>query len=150
MTTLKDFPVMQGRVEIYRNGELIYQGPNVVVDGGKEWIASRIAESPSPAPAEMNYIAIGTGNTAGAAGDTALDTEIARVNIPASTSSSNQAIFIGTFDAGIGTGAIVEAGIFDAAASGTMLARYVFPVVNKGAPDYITIYWSIQVLYNFF
>lgn len=137
---------MVGQVRIEKNGILHYEGPNVVVTSGKEWIASRIAESPSPAPNEMNYIAIGTDNTAGTIADTALGTEIARTSIPASTSSSNQAIFIGTFDAGTGTGALVEAGIFDAASGGTMLARYVFPVVNKDAADYVTVYWSIQVL----
>lgn len=137
---------MRGFVQVYKNGILASEGDNVVVTTGKNWIASRIAQSPSPAPNEMQYMAIGTGNTAGAYEDTTLDTETARTSIPASTSSLNQAVFIGTFDAGIGTGAIVEAGIFDAASGGTMLSRYVFPVVNKEAADYITVYWSIQVI----
>ena len=46
---------------------------------------------------------------------------------------------------GPGTGAITEAGLFDAASGGDMLARTVFSVVNKGASDSITITWTITI-----
>ena len=44
-----------------------------------------------------------------------------------------------------GTGAITEAGIFNASSSGTMLCRTVFSVVNKGASDSMTITWTVTV-----
>jgi hypothetical protein len=53
--------------------------------------------------------------------------------------------YVATFGPGVGTGAIVEAGIFNAASSGTMLCRTVFSVVNKGADDAMTITWQITV-----
>lgn len=137
---------IRGFVQVYKNDELAWAGPNTVVQTGKNWIASRIATSPSPPVVDMSYMAIGAGIATPSSADTTLGTELARVAIPASTANLNQAIFTGTFDAGIGTGAVTEAGIFDAATDGTLLARFVFPVVNKDAADYITVYWSIQVL----
>ena len=142
----QDQVTLKGHVLIFKNDVLVWEGPNTVVAAGKTWVASRIAKSPSPAPLDMDYMAIGTGNTGTLLTDTTLDVEVARVSIPASVSSANQAIFVGTFDAGVGTGALVEAGIFDSASGGLLLARHVFPVVNKEAGDYITVYWAIQVL----
>ena len=49
------------------------------------------------------------------------------------------------FAAGSGTGAITEAGVFNASSGGTMLCRTVFSVVNKGADDSMTITWTITV-----
>jgi hypothetical protein len=46
---------------------------------------------------------------------------------------------------GVGTGAISEAGIFNASSGGTMLCRTVFPVVNKQASDTIAITWTITI-----
>ena len=43
------------------------------------------------------------------------------------------------------TGAITEAGLFNASSSGTMLCRTVFSVVNKGASDAMTITWTVTV-----
>ena len=137
---------IRGFVRVYKNGELAHEGNNVVVQTGKYWIASRIAEAPSPTPNPMAYMALGTGTVSAVTGDTALGNELARVGIPSSTWALNQAIYTGTFDAGVATGALTEAGIFDSVSGGTMLARYTFPVVNKDAADYVTIYWSIQVL----
>jgi hypothetical protein len=42
---------------------------------------------------------------------------------------------VATFGPGVDTGAITEAGLFSASSSGTMFARQVFSVVNKGAGD---------------
>ena len=47
--------------------------------------------------------------------------------------------------AGEGTGALTEAGIFNASSSGTMLCRTEFSVVNKGASDSMTITWTVTV-----
>ena len=43
------------------------------------------------------------------------------------------------------TQAGLGAGIFTAVTSGTMLARTVFAVVNKGASDSMTISWDITI-----
>jgi hypothetical protein len=53
--------------------------------------------------------------------------------------------YVATFPAGSGTAALTEAGIFNAASVGTMMARTVFAVINKGALDTLTITWKITI-----
>ena len=93
----------------------------------------------------MSHMAIGTGSTAAAAGDTALGTESARTALTSTTVTNNEVVYVDTFGAGTGTGAITEAGVFNASSGGTMLCRTVFSVVNKGADDSMTITWTVTV-----
>ena len=93
----------------------------------------------------MSRMAIGTGSTAAAASDSALGSEAARVALTSTTVSGADVTYVATFGAGTGTGAITEAGILNAASSGTMLCRTVFDVVNKGASDSMTITWTVTV-----
>jgi hypothetical protein len=117
--------------------------PNLVVTAGKNWIAGRMYDT--GIPDEMSHMAIGTGTTAAAAGDTALGTQAGIVSLTSTTVSTNTVQYVATFGAGTGTGAITEAGIFNAASSGTMLCRTVFSVINKGAADTLGITWTITV-----
>jgi hypothetical protein len=52
---------------------------------------------------------------------------------------------VATFGAGVATGAITEAGVFNALTAGTMLCRTVFSVINKGALDTLVITWKVTV-----
>ena len=49
------------------------------------------------------------------------------------------------FEAGDATGAVTEAGIFNAASGGDMLCRTVFSVVNKAADDTMSVTWTITL-----
>ena len=93
----------------------------------------------------MSHMAIGTGSTAAAAGDAALGNEAGRVALTSTTVTSNAVAYVATFAAGTGTGAITEAGIFNASSSGTLLCRTVFSVINKGAADTLGITWTVTV-----
>jgi hypothetical protein len=115
---------------------------NLVVTTGLGFIASRMKEATADA---MSHMAIGTGTTAAAAGQTALVTEAARQALTSTTVSSNTVEYVAAFAAGTGTGAITEAGVLNAATSGTLLCRTVFSVVNKGASDSMTITWTITI-----
>lgn len=115
---------------------------NLVVTTGKSFIASRMVGT---TPAVMSHMAIGASSTAAAAADTALGSELGRVAITSGTASGAVATYTATFPAGTGTGAVVEAGLFNASSSGTLLCRTVFSVVNKGANDAMTITWQITV-----
>ena len=117
---------------------------NLVVTAGKGFIASRMAAASASV---MGWIAVGTDSTAAAVGNTALGTELARVatTVSGGTVSTNTVTYVSTFPAGTGTGALVEAGIFNASSAGTLLSRTVFSVVNKGAADEMTITWVITV-----
>lgn len=118
------------------------QHQNLVVTAGKAWIAARMKTS--GAPNEMSHMAVGTGTTAAAVGDTALGTESARVSLSSSVSGA-VVTYTATFPAGTGTAALTEAGILNASSAGTLLCRTVFPVVNKGASDSMAITWTVTV-----
>lgn len=113
---------------------------NLVVNAGLAFIADQL--STTPGATKMTHMEIGTGTTAAAAGDTALQTALDRNAVTSLTDSGAVLTAVGTWAAGDGTGAITEAGVFNAGAAGTMLARAVFSVINKGASDTLTITWT--------
>ena len=139
---LNDGLKLTGKLTIALNDEIVQEVPNLVVTAGKGYVASRMKDTSATA---MSHMAIGTGSTAAAAGNTALGSESARTALTSTTVSSADIVYVDTFAAGTGTGAITEAGIFNASSGGTMLCRTVFSVVNKGANDAMTITWTVTV-----
>jgi hypothetical protein len=121
----------------------VREAENLVVTAGKNHIADQL--SSSPGEAAMGYMAIGTATNAPAAGDTALGGEIDRNALTSRTDSGNVVTYVGDWAAGDGTGAITEAGIFNASTGGTMLCRSTFSVVNKGANDTLKITWDLTI-----
>ena len=115
---------------------------NLVVTAGKGYIASRMKDATATA---MSHMAIGTGTTAAAANQTTLVTEANRQALTSTTVSGAAVTYSATFGAGNGTGAITEAGLFNASSGGTMLCRTVFSVINKGAADTLTVSWTVTV-----
>ena len=132
-----------GAVVIRKNGEIVKEIPNTIVTTGKNDIASLI----TGAGAAMTHMGVGTGATAVAAGNTALETQVDRNALVTSggVASTNTVEFESVWNAGDGTGALTEAGLFSASTGGTMLARTVFSVVNKSASDILTITWTVTV-----
>jgi len=131
---------LTGHLSVSINGEVVQEIPNLVVTTGKNYVASRMKDATATA---MSHIAIGTGSTAAAAGDTALGTEAARVALTSTTVATNTVTYVGTFAAGSGTGSITESGIFNASSAGTLLCRTVFSVVSKASSDQMSITWVI-------
>jgi len=132
-----------GSLTIEKNGEVVQKVKNLVVTTGKAWVIQRMANT---SQGVMSHMELGTGTNAAAAGDSALQSAISGSRTALSTTASGTSItFTTTFAAGTGTGAVTEAGIFDAATSGDMLARTKFAVVNKGASDSMTITWTVTI-----
>lgn len=101
---------------------------------------------------------VGSGGTTAVTSDTALTTEIGTgaVRVPFTAASTalvttnnlaDAVQWVSTFNPGTGTGAIIEAGIFNntTVGQGLMFARTSFPVINKGVNDTLTITWKITV-----
>lgn len=132
---------MSGKLTISLNDEVVREIDNLVVTAGKGFVASRMIGTSANV---MSHMAVGSGSTAAAAGDTALGSELGRTTTSASVSGA-VVTYSSTFAAGTGTGAVTEAGIFNASSSGTMLCRTVFSVVNKGASDSMTVSWTVTV-----
>jgi len=115
---------------------------NLVVNVGKDFVASRMVAASATVMSDM---AIGSGTTAPAAGDTTLQSELGRVTLASASATGAVVTYTASFPAGTGTGAVTEAGIFNAAVAGTMLCRTVFSVVNKGANDSMSVTWTVTV-----
>lgn len=116
---------------------------NLVVDDGLNFIVSRMNDTTQGV---MSHMAVGSGTTAAAAGQTDLVSVLgSRETLDSTTVSTNTITFVSSFEAGEGTGAVTEAGIFNAASSGDMLCRTVFSVVNKQAADSMSITWTITL-----
>jgi hypothetical protein len=139
---LQDDFKMTGRLSIAINDEVVQEVKNLVVTSGKGFVASRMKDTTAGA---MSHMAVGTGSSAAAAGNTALGSEVDRNALASTTVSGADISYVATFAAGEGTGALTEAGLFNASSSGTMLCRTVFAVVNKGVADSMTITWTVTV-----
>jgi len=92
--------------------------------------------------AAWNYIAIGSGDGAAAAGNTALGSEAARGQGDYAYSDDTAAFTVAeTFAAGTATGSINETGLFNDSSAGELFARQTFGTILKGAADTLTITW---------
>ena len=133
---------LHGRLEarLYKadGSVLVRVKDNLIVDTGFSFIAQSVGLA-AGRPNVMSHIGVGTGTTASATGNTALVTEIARKAATFSHTTGTKTFqFEATFNAGEATGAITEAGVFNASTSGTLFDRVVFAVINKGADDTLT------------
>jgi hypothetical protein len=154
---IKDNLTVKGQLTITKTNtatgaEEVTEINNLVVDDGLEYILSSIVANDGVAarPNPMSHMAVGTDGTAQVSTDSALGAEIStggRQPLVSTTldTATNSLEFVCLFDAGEGSGAIEEAGIFNASSGGTMLARTTFPVINKEALDKLTITWVITL-----
>ena len=143
----KDSSKVTGSVNVVVRGEdgavkQEFTVPNLVVDSGLDFIASRMEGT---SDAIMSHMAIGTDNTVANSADTALGAEVARVVLTSGIATSNAIAYVATFPAGTGTGALTEAGVLNAGSGGIMLCRTVFSVINKGASDSMTVTWTVTI-----
>ena len=127
--------------------------PNLVVNSGKALIAQRLVNPGFTSNAPQS-LAIGDDSTTPSAGQTSLESEIARANILPSvgtfsnTISDNVITFVGTFGPSIPstTATLREAAIFDTPnTGGNMLCRTTFSDVSKGTSDTVTVTWNITI-----
>ena len=119
---------------------------NLVVNSGLAYIASRMKDT---SKSVMSHMGLGSGTTAAAASQTDLVSILgSRETLDSTTisgSNNEKIVYVSAFEAGDATGAVTEAGIFNAASSGDMLCRTVFNVVNKAADDTMSVTWPITL-----
>lgn len=118
---------------------------NIIVNVGFDLIADAIGRA-SGRPAVLSHIGVGAGTAAPLPADTTLVSQIGRLAATyAHTAGTKTFTFTSVFNPGVATGAITEAGVFNAATNGTMLDRVTFPVVNKGADDTLTVVFTFTM-----
>jgi hypothetical protein len=125
-------------------GEVAYSH-NLVTNAGKAFFVGRAGNVGSYSPA--TYLAIGTGTTAAAAADTALETEIttnggaraAATVTQTTTTVSNDTLQLQHTWTFTGSEAVTEEGIFTESTAGTLVAHQVFAAVNVASGDSLQI-----------
>lgn len=137
-------------LKVLRNGKVIdrREGDNLVVQAGKNFIADLIFQDTSQT--RFSHMALGSSGAAVLESQTALGTEItspARQPITAALpGSSNEIQYGATFtNNSAGTITVAEAGIFNAATNGTMLARFLTQPVVLSVDDQLEITWTLTV-----
>ena len=121
---------------------------NLVVTSGRNWIVERMGNDADVTANVMTHIAVGEGNADVELENLALDNEAARAEMEfpgGNVEGGNVIVYRATFGPTEGTGALIEAGIFDAAIDGTMLSRASFPEINKQQDDTLNIIWRVRI-----
>ena len=140
---------MRGRLRLQLirpdGSEEIREVNNLVITSGKQLIANRMQAVPTNQ--HVQYMAVGTNATAPAVGDGGLGAEVIGSRTALSNTTLNIATltYTATFGAGVGTGALAEAGLFNAPTAAVMLARTTFAVINKAAADILNATWTVTV-----
>jgi len=117
---------------------------NTVTTLALAMVANRLSDTVTIAL--PNWMEVGTGTGQGA-GDSTLATYIAgsRTVLDSSTGAAAVLTMICTMGAGVGTGAITEAGVFNVVTQNTtdLILYDDFAVINKGAGDSLVITWTL-------
>lgn len=130
---------------------------NLITNVGFAGLAARMIwdSGEGATVAQFKYLAVGIGTNAAAAGNTALQSEIvdsglaravatlARVT---TTKTNDTATLTYTWTSNTNTKAVTECGIFNAASTGILLGRQVFPAINLVGSngDQLTLVYSVQ------
>lgn len=117
---------------------------NLVVNAGLNLIRDLLD---GDAVAGLTHFAVGTGTTAVSASQTALITEVSRAAVTSRTSNAQQLVVSYYLPSGTANGnTLAEAGIFNAASTGTMFARVkLSPTIIKTASIAVTFTWTINL-----
>ena len=121
---------------------------NLICTVAKTMIADNITNASPDNPMVINYVALGTDDTAPSAGNTTLGTESYRNAIASETNSNNIAYFTGFFSAIECNGTYKEAGLFSDGGAGAdtgILFSHVAIDETKSVTETLTIDWSITV-----
>lgn len=116
---------------------------NAVTTAGKNGIADQVLASPSLAKPTHMELGTSTGGT------TALNAYVvgSRQSLTSKTRTNAVVTMVGNFAAGVGTGTLTEAGIFDSATqnAGNMWVYATFTAIPKGASDTLQITWTLTI-----
>jgi len=137
-------------VTLKRNGETVSyeETHNVFTDAGKNYVKQALGNAEFGATA-FKYVAVGNG-TAPASGSTTLNSEIAESGLTRAsgtyTSTGTGAWKIEKVFSVTGTvGSVNSTGLFNASATGTMIAGDTFSNTNVASGDSLNITWTISV-----
>lgn len=126
----------------------ILEYANLIPTVGRTMIANNLTSTSPTNTMRINYVALGTGVTAPANGDTTLQTETYRNAVASQTNASNIAYATGFFTATETSGTFRETGLFSngtaAANSGVLFSRVAINI-TKAVTETLTVDWTITI-----
>lgn len=137
-----------GRIQVYKNGELIEERDNVITTAGKNALAALLIGT-NQGQSLVTHMGFGTGTGAPAASGTALGTELsgsgyARVSVTRSNPSGNIVQYQATLTGLSASRTVQEAGLFSALTGGTLFAHQLTGAVTlSSASDSLQITWQV-------
>ena len=134
---------IEGLVQIYLDGRLVYETRNLFVRAGYNTLGGWLAGL-NPAP--PGAIAVGTGTAPASATDVALGNEVGRVALSSSVLQAAYLVrLMGTFAAADAQGTLTEAGLFQTATplAAGLYARTNINVVKGNAQ--MSVVWQLIV-----
>lgn len=145
---MRDELKIQGHwsMKLLRNGLVVVEreGPNLVTALGKQVFASRIvADGSHAAP---SHFGVGDGSTPPLDSQTTLQgVEHTRVALGAATRLLNTISYPATIPWAAAMITVREAGIFNAAAAGSMVARWLTQEFQMFSGDTLVVTWSLPI-----
>lgn len=115
---------------------------NLVVNAGLEWVKSHV-HNVADGTDVMDWTAIGDDNTAPAAGQTQLISQLGTRTDGTYASGATGVCTVTGLHTATAAWGVVEAGLFDASTTGSMLARVIFSVINLADTDELTVEWTV-------
>lgn len=117
---------------------------NLVTELMDAHVADQMSDQGEPA---IGYMSVGTGSGQ-ATSDTGMATTLDRNALDSITqgagAADNDVVYVCTWAAGDGTGAITEAGLMRDDDDASLMTYSDFAVVNKGALDSLVATWTVQ------
>lgn len=119
---------------------------NLIVNNGIDALFDSLFKAASR-PAVFNYMGVGTNADTPDPTDVSLGAEVTRVSTSYTHSAASRLGTIqGLFPAGVATGTITEAGLFNASSGGVMFNRVLIGPATKGVDDPMTVTVEVEVL----
>lgn len=137
-----------GHIWVYKNGELVSERDNIVTTVGKNSLAS-LLNSASAGTSVVTHMGFGSGTNPVAVGDTILQTELvgngyARAAVARSNPSANVIQYVATLTGITATVTVQEAGLFNAATSGSLFAHQLTGAVTlSSSSDSLQVTWQV-------
>lgn len=133
---------------IHTREKRVIVAENLITTIGKGWIASRLAQTGTPADIKITHSALGTNTATPSASDTQLGTEVYRKAVASATSSNNVAYLSAYYTATEVVGTFKEAGMFinasGTANSGTLFSKVGIDI-TKSNVETLTINYEITL-----
>lgn len=120
---------LKGKIEIIKKGKVEKTFYNAIVYVGRELLFNRLKDNTEDF---LDYIAVGTDDTAVTLSDTTLGAELDRRQATNKTATSDSLIIETEYNVAEGVGYWKEVGVFNDASAGTMFNRAIIDYDNTG------------------